>query len=185
MVNAVQQSSMPALLFELTPAQQKAVALLAAGESGRKTAQQVGVTPECLSHWRRLPSFNAALHSLRAEALGSARDALLALGTKAVQTLDDLMSSANDQIRLRAATAVLQLLQRDAPNVQPGAPPHLAEAAAPEEDSVAAAIRQHEETCALGRSFIRFARERGLHINSPDQATDGRLLIEGSLQADA
>jgi uncharacterized protein YjcR len=53
------------IVNSLTPMQQKAIALLAQGHRGVSVAEKLGIVPETISRWHRLPSFEAALNQSR------------------------------------------------------------------------------------------------------------------------
>lgn len=95
---------------KLTPKQLKAIPLMAQGMSGKEIAEEVSVTPQTVSEWKKLPAFMASVNSLRKEALSSARCQLQQTPNKAIQTLIDLMdNSANDETRRKAALDILRL----------------------------------------------------------------------------
>ncbi len=97
----------------LKPSQLKAAALLAAGTSCQDTAQQCGVTPETISHWKRDPNFRAHLSQLKRDAVESARERLRNLNAKAVGVLEELLASSSDSIRIRAAQYILDSMLVD------------------------------------------------------------------------
>jgi len=95
-------------MSELSPIQQIAAVLLASGKTARDVAKEIDVTPETISHWRKITSFQALINDLKWEALNSARDEMQALTSKAVSTLKDVMQNGKtDTARLNAAEIVL------------------------------------------------------------------------------
>ena len=93
--------------MDLKPNQIKAAALLAAGRPCREAAQERSVTPETISHWKRDADFKVHLNRLKTDAVEDARERLRSLNEKAVSVLEELLSSASESIRLRAAQYIL------------------------------------------------------------------------------
>lgn len=93
----------------LTPAQEKAVELLAAGQTVGDVAAAVGVHRVTLWEWTRLPAFREAQDQLRREAWRAAADRMRRNVTRAAEVvgevLDDAQASPRD--RLMAAKLVL------------------------------------------------------------------------------
>lgn len=86
----------------------QAVMLLASGKKAKEAAEDLGVSPETISVWRREPEFEAEINCLRLESLQAARTQLQSLAVEAVSTLQVLMSDAkSDSIRLKACETVL------------------------------------------------------------------------------
>ena len=152
-LNKVQQISSPDPQA-LSPQQQQAVLLLATGQSGRDTAKQVGVTPECVSHWRRIPAFRAALDTLRQEAVEHAKDALRDLALEAVATLRDCLREKDAALRLRAATAVLQLMGKEPFNEPVQAASYSARTGAAKFQPVEMHIAQRQRIEAAGQKLL-------------------------------
>jgi hypothetical protein len=114
----------------LSPAQTKAMAALLSGKSVTAAAEAAGVGRETLHRWlREDPAFQAAVGSGKAELLDAARAELRAMASEAVGTLRDLMSpNAPPAIRLKAASAILEMLGADQP--EPVGPTTIEEAEA-------------------------------------------------------
>ena len=94
----------------LTPKKIEAAVRLALGQTGIEVALYVDVTPETISHWKKEPEFQAYLNELKLEAMESSREALRELSGKAVQGLEELITSAkSENVKLRACTIVLEL----------------------------------------------------------------------------
>ena len=97
---------------------QRALTLLASGESVAAAARKLKVSPRTLE-----PAFGAALDGLLAEIEGETRDRLRALSVKAVDLLDAELSGSGHPA-IRAAREVLdwtlgkptQRLEHDAPD---------------------------------------------------------------------
>ncbi len=99
---------------KLSDKQLRATELLASGKLGREVAQQLGVTPETISHWKKLAAFEAQYNSVRREVQRSTVNSLQAASGLAVNTLVDLMKGArSDETKRRAAVNVLELLGLD------------------------------------------------------------------------
>ncbi len=108
---------------DLTPNQLKAATLLAAGRPCRATAKKCSVTPETISHWKRDPDFQAHLNRLKSDAVEDARERLRNLNDRAVGVLEDLLASASESIRLRAAQYILDAMLVDPRRAQEGIGP--------------------------------------------------------------
>jgi hypothetical protein len=91
------------------PAASQAAALLAAGESVRATALAVKVSERTIFRWRKNPKFQRAVDRLRADMVSAATGKLSDSLTKASDALTALLTSADDQVRLRAAVKVVEL----------------------------------------------------------------------------
>jgi hypothetical protein len=90
----------------LTAAQLKAARLLAEGANGITTAAAVGVRPETLSRWHRLPAFAAELRRLVERAHGATTtERVEALTGPALDVLERvvLANTAPDPLRVHAA----------------------------------------------------------------------------------
>jgi transcriptional regulator with XRE-family HTH domain len=107
----------------LKPQQLAAATHLAAGMSGCKIAALVGVTPETISRWKRNSDFAAHLNSLKAEALETDRERLRNLRGKAVDALEELVSSSSDATRLQAAKFILDAMLLDPDTANKGIGP--------------------------------------------------------------
>jgi len=97
--------------MKLTPKQVQAIPLLLSGETGRKVAETIGVTPQTISEWHKDLAFSAHLNALKWEILESTLDYLRALARKAAKTYGDILESCeNDGIRRKAALDILELV---------------------------------------------------------------------------
>ena len=107
---------------------ERALALLASGESVAATARMLKITPRTVFRWREAPEFGATLAGLLAEIEGETRDRLRALSAKAVDLLDaELSGSGHPAIRaarevldrtLGKPTQRLEHDERDGPKVE-------------------------------------------------------------------
>ncbi len=94
----------------LTDTQRQGAALAAAGWQGVDIAAELGVRPETVSRWRRLPAWLAAVESYSRERRAKLNDRAVALAGDALAELESLLHyGADPHIRLRAAVSVLTL----------------------------------------------------------------------------
>lgn len=95
----------------LKPAQEKAAILIASGRKCCDVAKEVGVTPETVSHWQRIPEFRAYSNQARIDLLEATRDKLRGYGPQAVEALADVMRfSKVDNAKIKAASVILSQL---------------------------------------------------------------------------
>jgi hypothetical protein len=95
----------------LKPAQERAAILIASGRKCCEVAKEIGVTPETVSHWQRLPAFKAYSNQARLDFLEATRDKLRGYGPQAVEALADVMRfSSSDGARIKAASVILSHL---------------------------------------------------------------------------
>ncbi len=101
----------PTELADLTPKQIKCLPLIAVGWTAKDVSKKIKVSEVQLSEWKHDPNFMAALDSVRRDALRDAETALSGLALDAVQVLrESLNNASSDQIRLRAATYIIDRL---------------------------------------------------------------------------
>lgn len=100
----------------LNAKQEQAAILLSTGLSGSAVAMQVGITAETISRWKLSPDFLAAINAHQKERVSVAREKLRELAQKAVSTIDGLMDSKSEGIRLKAAVSLLKLTNMDTPS---------------------------------------------------------------------
>jgi hypothetical protein len=94
----------------LTLPQEKAVDLLALGQSDTKVAEQVGVARETVCRWRcHSPTFQAELNARRAALFQASADRLRVLTEKALAVLGDVLDNSCRPFQIKAAVAVLRL----------------------------------------------------------------------------
>ncbi len=82
---------------------------LAVGASVAAAARHSGVAERTVRGWLQDPSFRRRVSELRSELFDAAVGHLAASGRKAAKALADLLDSANEGVRLRAAAEVLSL----------------------------------------------------------------------------
>ena len=63
-----------------------------------------------LANWQKLPEFEAYVNQLLEDGRGAARAKIITLGGKAASTLEDLLDSKNERIRLAAASEIMRQL---------------------------------------------------------------------------
>ena len=93
----------------LTPAQERAVELLAAGQTVGDVAAAVGVHRVTLWEWAKLPAFRQAQDQLRREAWRAAEDRMRRNVTRAAEVIGEVLddAQADPRDRLMAAKLVL------------------------------------------------------------------------------
>lgn len=95
---------------KLSDNQIKAAHLIASGMKSKDVASAVNVTPETISTWKRIPTFEAYYNGLREEVMTSSLEKLRGLFGKAVDTVGDhLDASKSDMVRLKAAQVILRV----------------------------------------------------------------------------
>lgn len=98
-------------MTNLSPKQLKAGPLIVAGESHKKVAEIVGVTPETISHWMANPYFEAYVNQLQHQMMDELLETLRRAGKKAATTLEDTIENGkSESSKLKACIAVLQFL---------------------------------------------------------------------------
>ena len=91
-------------LKNLTATQEKALLLLASGETVTATAEAVGVSRQTCSEWvNRDPEFIAALNSVRQETLDAGADKLRGMVEKALDAVAEGFDSEELSAKERAA----------------------------------------------------------------------------------
>ena len=94
----------------LTDQQRRGAELAAAGWSGVDIGSELGVRPETVSRWKRLPAWQAAYDAIVAEVRGELEASLTELAGKALSELEALLGYDYDpSIRLRASVALLNM----------------------------------------------------------------------------
>jgi hypothetical protein len=92
----------------LTPKQEQAAMLLAAGFTVTDTATTIDVDRATVSQWQRNPAFAMLVDEERQVVMSAARGKLISLASKAVATLERLLDSTNERVALSAATGILE-----------------------------------------------------------------------------
>jgi hypothetical protein len=96
-----------AIAASLTQGQSVALPLLAAGVKKQDAAAAVGVCPQTVSTWLQQPDFAAALREQREYLAGLASERLRELVGTAVTTVEKLLESGSESVKLKAAIYVL------------------------------------------------------------------------------
>ena len=96
--------------MNLLPKHIKAITLLASWETCQKVANEVSVSPQTISEWKKQPEFTAELNKMQMESLRSARIKIQQSSVKAVDSLTEIaQASSNDETRRKAALDILRL----------------------------------------------------------------------------
>ena len=94
----------------LTDQQQRGAELAAAGWSGVNIAAELGIRPETVSRWRKLPAWQAAVDAITGEVRAEISGRIMELSQAALDELAELIHYKYDSsLRLRACIAMLQL----------------------------------------------------------------------------
>lgn len=102
----------------LSPTQTQALHLLASGKTNGQAAKAVGVRPETIGRWRKLPQFDDALKAAADPGLNDADSNLVFLKWKAYDTLSSLLESDDETVRLRAASEIYKTWGANLPKYQ-------------------------------------------------------------------
>ncbi len=82
---------------------------VAAGQPASVAAAAAGVTVRTVRRWLKRPAFKAAVEEIRSQLVSETLGKLLAQNGAAVDTLAALMKSEQDQVKLAAASRLLEL----------------------------------------------------------------------------
>jgi transposase len=93
----------------LPPRRERAALLLASGHTQQQAAAEVGVSERTVREWLTDPRFVECVAALQAQLFSEAVGRLARVAGKAAQTLERLLDSANDNVSLGAAKAVLEV----------------------------------------------------------------------------
>jgi|GEM_PF-1360290 len=93
----------------------QAALLLSTGLSAVSVAREIGVTPETISRWKISPDFQASINAHQAERIAVTREQIRESSKKAVETINNLMASPSETIRLKAAVSMLRFGNFDQP----------------------------------------------------------------------
>ena len=105
---------------DLTATQQNVINLLLLGNNQRRAAEEAGVAAETVSRWKASDAaFMTVLANARRDIWDSQVQRLRNLSGLAIETLEGLLESDVEVIRLRAAQAVLKAVALDGV-AQPG-----------------------------------------------------------------
>ena len=95
----------------LTTNQNKALALLATGQSVEEISNLLGIHRSTLWRWRQDPQFIAEWNKLVYETKEAQERALLEMQAKAIGALGDCLNSRNEMVKLRASLTILEKVQ--------------------------------------------------------------------------
>jgi len=95
----------------LTANQNKALALLATGQSVEEISNFLGIHRSTLWRWRQDPQFIAEWNKLIYETKEVQERALLEMQAKAIGALGDCLNSRNEMVKLRASLTILEKVQ--------------------------------------------------------------------------
>jgi len=90
----------------MKPKQAQAIELLAHGSSITECALKLAVSRRSIHSWLNNQEFKQALEDRKHELIECLNIRMVALNEKALQVLEDCMSSRNESIRLRSASHV-------------------------------------------------------------------------------
>jgi hypothetical protein len=101
---------------ELSPAQERAIDMLASGMRLAPVAAELNIGLKTLWTWRHDPRFAAELQARLDAARQAACDQLAAMASEAAGALREVLSSDNDSAKLAAAKAALAIVGIEAPS---------------------------------------------------------------------
>ncbi len=95
----------------LTPTQERACSMLASGATIEAVAEEVKVPESTLLLWQRQTTFKCYFNQKRSNVIGSLTQGVYSLAQEAVNALRNSLNSENEQVRLKAATYIVDKLQ--------------------------------------------------------------------------
>lgn len=93
---------------KLTPRQQRAIACLLSSPTIEAASKNAGVSRSTLHEWLKIPAFQEELEQAKRSQFQAAVGQLRSLVPEAIQGLQELARSSNEQIRLRACVEILK-----------------------------------------------------------------------------
>jgi len=93
---------------ELTPVQEKAIYLLASGKSITDVAKEINTDRGTIYNWFLLSEFEAFYNRVRYELKTQCRNELLSMHSQVIQTINDILKSENETLKLKTAMFILQ-----------------------------------------------------------------------------
>lgn len=91
----------------LTPQQEKAVILLASGQTITEVAKHLNIERSTLYQWGAKANFKAYFNSLTKEIQDNTENCLFGLLEEALKTLRDSLNSKNESVKLKAALSII------------------------------------------------------------------------------
>ena len=91
----------------LSPKQEQAALLISAGLKLKDIAEELQITPATLCNWQKDSDFRLALNNNLFSTLEAARERMIGLASKSLDTLQKLLESENDQVRLSTCKLLL------------------------------------------------------------------------------
>lgn len=95
----------------LTPTQERACSMLASGQTIEAVAEEIKVPESTLLLWQRQTTFKCYFNQKRSNIKGSLMQGVCSLAQAAVNALRQSLNSENEQVRLKAATYIVDKLQ--------------------------------------------------------------------------
>lgn len=95
----------------LTPTQERACSMLASGDTIEAVAEEIKVPESTLLLWQKQTTFKCYFNQKRSNIKGSLTQGVYSLALEAVNALRESLNSENEQVRLKAATYVVDKLQ--------------------------------------------------------------------------
>ena len=95
----------------LTPTQERACNMLASGETIEAVAEEIKVPESTLLLWQKQTTFKCYFNQKRSNIKGNLIQGVYSLAQEAVNALRDSLNSENEQVRLKAATYIVDKLQ--------------------------------------------------------------------------
>ena len=96
----------------LTEAQERACSLLANGEKIEAVATALAVPEQTLYKWQRLKTFKCYYNKQRSNIASTAAQGLFSLADKAILAIKESLNSENEAVKLKAASYILDRLQK-------------------------------------------------------------------------
>lgn len=95
----------------LTPTQERACILLASGTKTKDVAQQLDIPEQTLYLWQRQTTFVCYYNKQRSVIKSAAVQGLFGLMDEAISAIRESLNSTNENVKLKAATYIVDKLQ--------------------------------------------------------------------------
>lgn len=95
----------------LTSTQERACSLLASGATIEAVAEEVKVPESTILLWQRQATFKCYFNQKKSNIIGNLTQGVFSLAQEAVNALRNSLNSENEQVRLKAATYIVDKLQ--------------------------------------------------------------------------